>query len=282
LPADPWQAAAVEIVAAGRGRINYEAGVVKAIGLGAVAPPTLRKSRSQDVLDARDAAMNDALRALGMAASQVRVTAETRVANYVTKSDDVRVRVEALLKNAEVIEERMLPSSGVYRVVVLARLTGPNSLLEAVSPPEPPRPLPAATPTPAPAPTPDPNAPGMPAPDGAEYSSLIVDCRGLNVTACMSPKLYDEDGDEVYGTMKISADYAIDTGIVAFPRSMSEARRSARVGNNPLLVRAHWVRDQNRFCPVISRRDAERARAANGDSHFFERTAVLFLVDPVR
>jgi hypothetical protein len=122
----------------------------------------------------------------------------------------------------------------------------------------------------------------MPAPDGAEYTSLLVDCRGLNVNACMSPKLYEEDGDEVYGTMKVSADYAIDTGIVAFPRSMSEAHRSARVGRNPLIVRARYVRDQNRFCPVISDRDAERARAANSDSHFFERTAVLFVVDPVR
>src|SRR5690349_3907712 len=43
VPDTAWQAAAVEIVAAGRGRINYEAGVVKAIGLGALAPPTLTK-----------------------------------------------------------------------------------------------------------------------------------------------------------------------------------------------------------------------------------------------
>jgi len=281
VPDTAWQAAAVEIVAAGRGRINYEAGVVKAIGLGALAPPTLTKSRSQDILDAREAALNDALRSLGMAAARVRVTADTRVANYLLKSDDIRVRVEALLRSAEVIEEKVLPTSAVYRVVVQTRLTGPNSLLEAITPPaEEARPTPVATP--APEPTPDPNAPGMPAPAGAEYTSLLVDCRGLNITACMSPKLYEEDGTEVYGTMKISADYVIETGIVSFPRSMSEAHRTAGVGSNPLIVRAHYVRDQNRFCPVISDRDAERVRAANADSHFFERTAVLFLLDPVR
>jgi hypothetical protein len=283
VPDTAWQAAAVEIVAAGRGRINYEAGVVKAIGLGALAPPTLTKSRSQDILDAREAALNDALRSLGMAAARVRVTADTRVANYLLKSDEIRVRVEALLRSAEVIEEKVLPTSAVYRVVVQTRLTGPNSLLEAITPPpaeEAARPTPEATP--APEPTPDPNAPGMPAPEGAAYTSLLVDCRGLNVTACMSPKLYEEDGTEVYGTMKISADYVIDTGIVSFPRSMSEARHTSRVGSHPLIVRAHYVRDQNRFCPVISHEDAERARAANADSHFFERTAVLFLLDPVR
>jgi hypothetical protein len=275
-----WQAAAVEIVAAGRGRINYEVGIIKAIGLGAIAPPTLKKSRSQDILDARDAAVNDAVRSLGIAISQVRVTADTRVSNYVLKNDDVRLRVEAIIRNAEVIEEKLLPQSGVYRVVVQAKMSGPNSLLEAIDP-ETAHPAPKPSPTPVPEP-PNPFAPGAPAPEGAEYTSLIVDCRGLNVASCMSPRLMDTENQEVYGTMKISPDYVIETGIASFPHSLSEARQCSRAGSNPLIIRAIGVADENRFYPIVRTRDADRARSANDTSHFFERTAVIFLLDPIR
>ena len=279
-----WQAAAVEIVAAGRGRINYEVGVIKAIGLGAIAPPTLKKSRSQDILDARDAAVNDAIRSLSIAVSQVRVTADTRVSNYVMKNDDIRLRVEAMLRNAEVVEEKILPKSGVYRVVVQARMSGGrNSLLAAIGdapalPAMRPSPAPLATPAPLPSPESD-NAPGAPAPPNVEYTSLIVDCRGLRMSACMSPRLYDTHGNEVYGTMKIAPEYVIETGIASFPRSMTEALRCNRTGCKPLIVRATGVADDNRFYAVIRPHDAERARAANQSSRFFERTAVVFLLD---
>ncbi|MDX1931713.1 MAG: hypothetical protein SFU56_03830 [Capsulimonadales bacterium] len=275
-----WQDAAVEIVAAGRGRINYSAGIVKAIGLGAIAPPTMKKSRSQDILDAREAAFNDALRSLSLAVSQVRVTADTRVSSYVLKSDEVRTRVEGLIRHATVIEEKLLPKSGVYRLVVQASMAGPHSLMEAIDTVTH-RPTPAPSPTPVPvAEKPNPFAPGAAAPGNAEYSSLVVDCRGLGVSACMSPRLYDSAHNEIYGTMKISPEYVIETGIVAYPRSLDEARRCQRVGSNPLVVRAVGVADNNRFYPILKNRDAERARSANETSRFFERTAVVFVVDP--
>lgn len=282
-----WEKEVVEVVAEGRGRINYEAGVVKAVGLGAVTPPTLSKTRSQRVLDAREAAIADAFRNLSLAASRVRVTAETRVSNYVLKSDDVRVRVSSVVKGADVIEEKLLPNSGLYRVVVQMPLNGEGSLAEALglekrrsktvvaSAEHAPRPQ--TTPAPS---AQDPFEPGAPAPPHAEYTSLIVDCRGLRISATMSPRLFDSDGREVYGTVKCSPDYAIETGIVAYPRtSMDAARRSRRAGDRPLVVRARGVADRHRFCPVISERDADLARQANRSGRFFERTAVIFLVD---
>lgn len=283
-------AAAIEIVAEGRGRINYEAGVIKATGLGAIAPPTVNKSRSQDILDAREVALSDAIRSLSLAISQVRVTADTRVNNYVLQSDDIRTRMQGVLENAKVVEEKVLPQSGVYRVVVQAQINdGPHSLRAALALGEKTSKRttriaaanPAPTPAPQPEQKPDPHAPGAPAPDGAEYTSLLIDCRGLNIVACMSPRVYDaETGDEVYGTMNISPDYAIDPGIAAFPRSMSAARGSARAGNNPLVVRACAVVDKNRFYLKIPADAAARARRANETSHFFERTAVILLIDP--
>jgi hypothetical protein len=269
----------VEIVAAGKGRINYEVGLVKAVGLGAVRRPSVTKSRGQDVLEAREAAIADAIRILGMTVSEVRVTSETRVKNFVLEQDDIRLKVAEFIRGAEILEEKLLGEVGIYRVVVQAKLTGPDSLQATLAPTVPQLQPKAILETP---PIPQTFAPGSPAPHDAKYTSLIIDCRGLKVNACMSPRLYSSDGSEIYGTMKISPDYVIETGIAAFPRSMDEAKRGARTGERPLIVRAHRVADDNRFYPVISKHDAERVREANESGHFFERTAVIFVLDPVR
>ena len=273
-----WESAGVEVVAAGKGRINYEAGVVKATGLGALAPPTLSRSHAQDTLDARQAALADALRTLAVAVGRVRVTANTRVENLVLKDDEVRLRVDGVLDRAQVIEESASPS-GVYRVVVQIPLTGAGSVSEAVGVGD------AATPASEVAAALEPKKPEFgleaPVPAGATYTGLIVDCRGLKVAPCMSPKLFDPVGDEVYGTLPVSPEYANETGIVGYPRSMDSALRLARVGDRPLVVRAVGCADRLRFFPVLSRRDADTVRTANASDRFLQRTAVVFIVDPL-
>jgi hypothetical protein len=98
----------------------------------------------------------------------------------------------------------------------------------------------------------------------------------------MSPKLYDTAGREVYGTIRVTPEYAIETGIVSYPRSMAEAIRSARSGKHPLIIKALRVADKHRFHPVISLEDADRIIASNNRDGFLEQTRVIFLVDPVR
>jgi hypothetical protein len=104
----------------------------------------------------------------------------------------------------------------------------------------------------------------------------------MRVSAVMSPKLYDTTGREVYGTVRVRPDYAIETGIVGYPRSMRQALQGSRAGSHPLIVRAVRVADKFRFNPVISLEDADRILAANNRDGFLQRTAVIFLVDPVR
>jgi hypothetical protein len=251
------------------------------VGLGALPPPSLSRSRAQDTLDARDAALNDALRTLGMAVQQVRVNSESRVSNYTLQSDKVRVRLAAVVKNAEVIEEKLLPETGIYRIVVQAPLTGAGSIAEAVgvapqkeTPPEVPE---ARTDPVAPV---NPYAPGAPVPEGATYTGLIIDCRGLGIVPCRSPKVYDMQGNELYGTMEVAPDFVDEFGIVSYPRTLADAQREGgRAGSNPLIVQARGISDNSRSHPLVSLADARRIRDANRSDHFLERTAVVFIVD---
>jgi hypothetical protein len=315
----------VDVVAGGKGRINYDKGVVKATGYGVA--PARASSPAQAKLMALGAARADALRTLAMTVSSIQVTATTKVKNYELQSDKVETKLSALLQSPRVVSEAMQPDGTAVVVMELpmygpgsvasvifpevlpsdtggaaagsdaidfaagntvvtgvaapSRGAGANSQGEFVGPAQPavrvsvpaPRPIPSLR-GPEPGPT--------PLSDNGPFTSLLVDCRGLSIEAIMSPKLLDTTGREVYGTIRVTAEYAIDTGIVGYPRSMAEALHTARAGAHPLIVKGLRAGDKHRFNPVISLEDADRVLAANNRDHFLEQTRVIFLVDPVR
>lgn len=291
----------VDTVANGKGRINYSAGVIKATGYG--APSKLAGSPVQAKLMAMGAAKADALRNLAMAVSSIQVTATTKVRNYVLQSDVIETKLESILQSPRVVSEKF-QKDGMAVVIVELPMYGEDSIASVVLPEVLPEPSPSAPALPAPAPGtfkgPDEPAirierptaarpsykqsdPGVtPLSDSGPFSAVIIDCRGHDIQAVMSPKLFDTTGREVYGTVRVSPEYAIETGIVGYPRSMGEALAGARAGSHPLIIKAVRAADKFRFHPVISLEDADRILAANNRDHFLERTAVVFLVDPIR
>lgn len=246
----------VDIVADGKGRINYDRGIVKATGYGVAPAKTV--SPAQAKLMALGAARADALRTLAMTVSSIQVTSTTKVKNYALQSDVVETHLSALLQSAQVVSETMQPD-GTGIVVVQMPLYGANSVASVVLPevlnsgntgnaaPDavsseptaavrggtganengefvgPPEPAVRVIP---PAPRPGPRSyrvtdPGpTPLSDSGPFTCLLVDCRGLNIDAIMSPKLMDTTGREVYGTVHVKPEYAIETGIVGYPRSI--------------------------------------------------------------
>jgi hypothetical protein len=304
----------VDTAVNGKGRINYNAGVVKATGYGAL-PQRESVSNAQAKLMAMGAARADALRTLAMTVSSIQVTATTKVNNYQLESDIVETRLSALLQSPRIVSESLQPD-GTAVVVVELPLYGANSVASAVFPevlsgsgvpnnsagadPEsaygtppagpdtwkgPDQPAIRLEPRVVKPPTvsimiPEPGV--TPQSDSGPFTSLIVDCRGLRIDAIMSPKLMDTSGREIYGTVRVTPEYAIETGIVGYPRSMPDALRSARAGSHPLIVRAIRANDKFRFNPCISMEDGDRILAANNRDHFLEATRVIFLVDPLK
>lgn len=325
---DPY----VDVVAQGKGRVNYSAGVVRATGYG--APSANAVNPAQARLMALGAARADALRNLAMAVSSIQVTGTTKVKNYVTESDTVETRVSAILQNARIVSETT-GKDGMAAVVVEIPLYGKGSVATAILPEalaaprpteaapdpgprrtSPPRPAPRPAPEPEPEPLPgkglktsprDPfkeprggakpikpePRPAKPAPknyklpltspiEEGPFTALIIDCRGLGIQAVMSPKIYDETGTEVYGTLNVDVDYAIEIGIVGYPRSVEEALASKRAGEKPLVVQALRAKDSYKIDVVVSNRDAKRILDENKDAAFLSKCRVILLCDPVR
>jgi len=242
------------------GWINWDRQVIKAVGHGIL--PGDAENQAQAKLMARQAAIADAYRNMAAVTKGVRVTGQTYVKNFMTESDEVRLGVEGFIRGAEIVSDRQLEDCS-YEIILQAPLTGDDGLfsnLESEFLP------------------PDSEAAG---PLG-DTTGLLIDARGLGVQPAMSPKVYDEDGNEVYGTVHCSADYAIETGIAGYPRSMDQALKSDRLGKHPLIVKALSKGPKFATDMVVSNADAARIKSADASSHFLPRCRVAILLGPVK
>ena len=239
------------------GWINWERQMVKAVGHGVL--PGDAENMAQAKLMARAAAISDAYRNLAIMANGVRVTGDTLVENFITKSDEIRLKVDGFIRGAEIVSENQLPDRS-FEVIVQMPFTGRNGLISGLS-----ADLLATNTT-------------ISAASEGNITGLIIDARGLGVQPAMSPKVYDEDGNEVYGTVKVSPDFAIEVGIAVYPRNSEQALKSPRAGKHPLTVKA--LRKGSKFATdvIVSNADAARILEADSESGFLSRCGVSILL----
>lgn len=109
------------------------------------------------------------------------------------------------------------------------------------------------------------------------YTGLIVDGSGLNVFPAMSPNVLDPAGKNVYGFIKCDSETVIDYGIVAYARSIDQAKANARAGTNPLIVKGIQKSGSFDADIVISAADAQRVIDATRQYDFLSRLKVVFI-----
>ena len=111
-------------------------------------------------------------------------------------------------------------------------------------------------------------------------TSVIIDARGLGIERGMAPKIRFKDGREVWGTVMMNPDDAIEEGIVAYATSLETAKHSKRCGAKPLLLRAIPCGEKaSPFDVCLSDDDAKGLLLSNKQFHFLDTLHVIFLVD---
>ncbi len=99
----------------------------------------------------------------------------------------------------------------------------------------------------------------------------------------MWPKIVSNAGEDVWkATKDTDVSLALDRGLVSYQISLEEARRSDRVGGNPLLIKAvgaSGTGDAVRTYPVVTPTDAQLIREENSKSKFLDKDAVCFITD---
>jgi hypothetical protein len=246
----------------------------EAIEVVGVAPyPVRAESRVHARQQARQAAILDAQLQLVEQLHGVHITATRRKSNRGI-DEDIAARAEGVLQGARIVAER--DRGDMYEVRM--RWTPPNGAV-ILPKPEQPSTLPAA-PKPTPAP-PAQTPPARPAPRIAQgYTGVVIDARGLGLQPSMSPRLRDIYGNTLWGNLEIAPEVVIEYGLAGWARTHAELNHPnlrARIGDNPLWIRAVGVQGVGRNEVILDSSDAERLLRENAVSGFLERLAVVFL-----
>ncbi|HLZ20032.1 MAG TPA: hypothetical protein VKO67_10475, partial [Smithellaceae bacterium] len=209
------------------------------------------------------------------------IDSQTVVKDFTVESDVINTQVEGLVKGAQVVKQEYM-SDGTVEVTMrmplygdLSRVVLPAALDKKKDVP-PPAPAPASV---APAPAPAVTAPAPVAPVPAAYTGLVVDARGVSARPAMSPRVYDEDGKEVYGSANVDREYAVQQGMSGYARDLTAAQSNQRVTANPLTVKGLRASGPGRSDLVISNADAQSIRASAETMTFMKKCRVMIVLD---
>jgi hypothetical protein len=197
----------------GRTAVDWQEQVLKATGSG--APDMRATSPAQARLGAEKAAQLDAFRNLLGQVKGVRVSTTQTVGDRMA-TEEIRARVEGVIKGYRVVKKRYFSDQGVEMDVEVP--------LASISL--------ALFPTPADAPAPG----GSSGSD--RHTGVVVDVRGLGVQPFLAPRLVDEAGRMLYGLEVLSDGARKTTGAAAWFKSMDAASRARAVGDVPLVIKA--------------------------------------------
>ena len=233
-----------------------------------VAPyPVQAESRVHARMQARQAAILNAQQQLVEQLYGVQVTATRRKSNQ-RIDEDIVVHTKGVLRGARIVAER--DRGDLYEVRM--RWTPPSGA-GALPQPERQPALPKPTPTQTP---PMRHAPRIP----MGYTGVVIDARGLGLQPSMSPRLRDAYGNTLWGDLEIAPETVIEYGLAGWARTEAELQHPnlrARIGENPLWIRAIRVQGVGRNEVILDSADAERLLRENAVGGFLERLAVVFL-----
>ncbi|MBU4121269.1 MAG: LPP20 family lipoprotein [Proteobacteria bacterium] len=251
-----------------KGMVNWTEGTMEAIGIG--APPERYIGKPQARPNALRAAQIDAYRNLLEVINGVRVDSTTVIRDFMTESDVINTQVQGMVKGAKVIKQEYM-SDGTVEVTVRMPIAGNFAavIIPRIMEKKQVQPPPAGPAAPAPA----------PAPGGEVFTGLVVDARGIQARPAMSPRIIDENGREIYGSMNVEREYAVQQGMSGYARDLTAAQSNTRVTNNPLSVKGLKTEGAGRSDIVIAKADAEKILAAGDNLSFLKKCRVMIVLD---
>ena len=259
------------------GDINWSQGIITAVGIG--SPPEKYYGKPQARPMALRAAQLVAYRNLLEVISGVRIDSTTVVRDSMVESDLIRSQVNGMVKGTQVVKKEYL-SDGTVEVTVAMSLRGGFSQLilpkDIQQMPEI-KTIPPAPPTPAQESMTQEPMTSMPTP--SVYTGLVVDAHGIEARPAMSPKILDENGQEVYGSGYVSREYAVQQGMTGYAKDLATAQANPRVTNEPLTVKGLRTEGPGKANLVISNADAAKIRSASENLSFLKKCRVVIVLD---
>ncbi len=254
------------------GSLNWSKGLIVSKGIG--APPQEYYGSPQARPMALQAARLEAMRNILEAVQGVRIDSSTLVRNFAAESYVIMAKVEGMVRNAKVVKQEYMTDGTVEVTVEMSLLGGfaqlvlPSEIkqVEAI------KPL-AGNKA-------NEKAAGSHSASASDvYTGLVVDAKGLKVKPALSPKIFDENNQEVYGSAYVSREYAVQQGMSGYSKDIKAAQVNPRVTGNPLIVKGLRSEGPGSSDIVISNSDASKLRSASESLSFLKKCRVMIVVD---
>lgn len=218
------------------GEVNWTEKTVMATGSGA---PNLKLPNVAAIrLNAERAAELSAYKNILEALKGVRVSAQTLGGDQLGKTQ-IRAQVEGIVRGCKKVDTRYFSDYGVD-VVVKCPLDG--ALATALSPQTDFKPLEVK--------------------GEKTITGLIIDATALALKPTLAPRVVSEDGTEIYSQNVVKPASLQKSGTIAYYSSVDLAKKSDRIGDQPLIVKAVGLAEDSGEIRIAAA-DAAKIKAAN-------------------
>lgn len=111
----------------------------------------------------------------------------------------------------------------------------------------------------------------------AIYSGLVIDARGTGLVPAMSPKILDQNGNEIYGSAEVERDFVLKYGIAGYVKDLKKAVNNQRVKGNPLVIKAKISSGKSSDL-TISDENAELIKKLDATQTFLREARVVIVI----
>ena len=213
----------------------------------------------QDENHRRRLATIDAYRYIAEHIGDLQVTSESKVEDFILKSDNIKLIIQKTISGLEIIDNYPDPVSDSWHSTVRLKIYGKNSLASAILAEESTE-------------VEDFLKPKFTPIIDKDYTGLIVDCRGWNLTEAIFPSIISEDDEMIYSYKNVKRNVAASNGLMGYSESVDSD--VMRAGSKPLIVKALRTSDCD---VVVSDEDKDKILTANQTSKFLNNCMVVFV-----
>ncbi|MCP4020461.1 MAG: hypothetical protein GY729_01345 [Desulfobacteraceae bacterium] len=244
------------------GQINWSTGKIIAKGN---ASPEDNKEDSHGMVPG--AARADASRKIIEILKKIKIYNQLAVGEYASKNDVIMAGIEKTAWDAD-IKKQYYSSALAVEIIIEASIFGgflqlvlPEEIrqIEKINPD-----LPANT---------------VNQVEQNLYTGLVIDARQLSFEPVLYPVIISEKANEIYSSVFISREYAVQNGVCQYLCHMDQALKSKRIGNNPLIFKGLRKEGESNSTIVISLADAQILEKQTERHTFLKECRVIIVVD---
>ncbi len=251
------------------GSVNWSTGIVRV--LGKASPEDNKESYQESVLGAARA---DANRKLIDILMQIQINNTLTVNEYASKSDIILAGIEKTARDAIIVKQFFTSALSVEIIIETSILGGFLQLIfpdeiRQISKINPERKTEKLKPL-------GKNSFTM----GEDFfTGLILDARGLDIKPVLNPVIVNEQGHDIYSSVFISREFAVQNGICKYLCDMDQAIIDKRIGNRPIVLKGLRKEGKENSTIVISMSDYRDFEKVTERHQFLKECKVIIVTE---